>query len=77
VKGGQAEFDDRGVEAEEFSLEPEFVARGHGRASLIQFPKECLEKLGRALGIGIGKGGVRFPPKFGPPVKVESASLNR
>lgn len=56
-KGGQAEFDDRGVEAEEFGLEPELVARGHGRASLIHFAEECLEEFGRALGIGIGKGG--------------------
>lgn len=55
-ESGQAELDHRGIEAEEFGFEPELVARGHGRASLIHFAEECLEELSRSLGIGIGKG---------------------
>ncbi|SOB57840.1 protein of unknown function [Pseudodesulfovibrio profundus] len=37
------------------------------------------EKVGLIGGVSVLVcfGGVRFPPKFGPPVKVESASLNR
>lgn len=62
-KGGQAELDHRGVEAEELGLEPELVIRGHGRASLVHFSEQGLEELGRALGVGIGKSRAGHDPK--------------
>lgn len=55
-KGGQAELDDRGIEAVEFGFEAELMPRSHGRATLVELAENRLKELRWPLGVGIGKG---------------------